>query len=471
MAPKAGSAGATATATVMDDPDKEKPQTFRSLPKLAEYCGVKDVEGFKAWLKGPLFQPTFQQLYDEAIAPQQQKASEAGKGRPRTMNAKTIESAMQLGEADGRQMFSARRVDKTDWELPEYYAHCMHNLITDNSQNFKGLFYGQKNVREHTKFCRLWACLRFELYEMAPSRQARRKEAEKKAEMKEAKRVAQDADRKSKKKRKSKDGKASRVVDDEVTEAPGDDTSVADGQEIDDEMNEEDRLHLERIVDRQQHHQESVKSFINHVYTGQSGILNTMLLERKHAEMNLEDRFWQDYLLGLLGEAFSSQYRLTQGDMINTTEALDAIDEMMRDAIEKTGDSSDLLPVKLATNEDFEAYRTNAILQDNVRFQPQGHQRACNKLRLDADHPRFDCMPLGKSFQFWQVVAIAQMMRFSKLLRGCLLCDSMGLGKTWELVGLVLQVSQHLSYTPHISSKASQYLPFPACLSTRAHDC
>src|SRR3954451_22842666 len=214
---------------------------------------------------------------------------------------------------------------------------------------------------------------------MAPSRQARRKEAEKKAEMKEAKRIAQDADRKSMRKRKSKHGKDYRVVDDEVTEVPGDDTSVADGQEIDDEMNEEDRLHLERIVGRQQHHQERVKSFINHVYTGQSGILNEMLLERKHAEMNLEDRFWQDYLLGLLGEAFSSQYRLTQGDMINTTEALDATDEMMRDAIEKTGDSSDLLPVKLATNEDFEAYRTNAILQDNVRFQPQGHQRACNK--------------------------------------------------------------------------------------------
>jgi hypothetical protein len=464
MAPKAGSAGAAAmeTTTVIGDPDKEKPQTFRSLSKLAEYCGVKDVEGFKTWLKGSLFQPIFQQLYDEAIAPQQQKASGAGKGRPRTMNAKTVESAMQLGEAHGSRMFSARRVDKTDWELPEHYAYCMYNLITDNSQDFKGLFYGQKNIREHTKFCRLWACLQFELYEMAPSRQARRKEAEKKAETKEAKRVAEEADHNSKKKRKSKDGKASQDIDDKVQdvndeaiEDPGDDTSVADGQEIDDEMSEEDRLHLERIVGRQQHHQENVKSFINHVYTGQSGILNEMLLERKYAEMNLEDRFWQDYLLGLLDEAFSSQYRLTQGDMVNTTEALDATDEMMRDAIEKTGDSSDLLPVKLATDEDFEAYRTNAILQDNIRFQPQGYRRACDKLRLNADYPRFDCMPLDKPFQFWQVVAIAQMMRFSRWLRGCLLCDSMGLGKTWELVGLVLQVSQHLSYTRHISKKAS----------------
>jgi hypothetical protein len=443
MAPKAGSTGATATATVMDDPDKEKPQTLRSLPKLAEYCGVKDVEGFKAWLKGPLFQPTFQQLYDEVIVPQQQKANEAGKGRRRTMNAKTIESAMQLGEAHGSRMFSARRVDKTDWELPEYYAYCMYNLITDNSQDFKGLFYSQNNIREHTKFCRLWACLQFELYEMAPSRQARRKEAEKKAEAKEAKLAAQETDRKSKKKRKSKDGKASQVVDDEVTEVPGDDTSVAGDQEIDDEMNEEDRLHLERIVGRQQHHQESVNSFINHVYTGQSSILNEMLLERKHAEMNLEDRFSQDYLLGLLDEAFSSKHRLIKGDMINTTEALDVTDEMIRHAIEKTGDSSNLLPVKLATNKDFEAYRANAILQDNIRFQPQGHRRACDRLRLDADHPRFDCMPLGKSFQFWQVVAIAQMMRFSKLLRGCLLCDSMGLGKTWELGRTYIVVEFH----------------------------
>jgi hypothetical protein len=185
-------------------------------------------------------------------------------------------------------------------------------------------------------------------------------------------------------------------------------------------MNEEDRRHLERIVGRQHHHhhhhQENVNFFINHVYMGQSGILNEMLLERNHAEMNLEDRFWQDYLLGLLDGTFSSQHKLIKGDMVNTTEALDATDEMMRDAIEKTGDSSDLLPVKLATNEDFEAYRTNAILQDNTRFQPQDHRRACDRLRLDADHPRFDCMPLGKPFQFWQVVAIAQMMRFSKWL-------------------------------------------------------
>jgi hypothetical protein len=48
MAPKAASAGATAAATVTDDPDKEKPQTFRSLSKLAEYCGAKDVKAFKA---------------------------------------------------------------------------------------------------------------------------------------------------------------------------------------------------------------------------------------------------------------------------------------------------------------------------------------------------------------------------------------------------------------------------------------
>ena len=112
MAPKAGSAGATAMA--MDDPDKEKPQTFYSLSKLAEYCGVKDVEDFKTWLKGPLFQPTFQELYDEAIALQQRKASWASKGRPLTMDAKTIESVMQHGEAYGSRIFSARLPDNTE---------------------------------------------------------------------------------------------------------------------------------------------------------------------------------------------------------------------------------------------------------------------------------------------------------------------------------------------------------------------
>jgi hypothetical protein len=50
-------------------------------------------------------------------------------------------------------------------------------------------------------------------------------------------------------------------------------------------------------------------------------------------------------------------------------------------------------------------------------------------------------MPMNEPFKFWQPPAIAQIKRQMKHLKGMLLCDMMGLGKTWILVGLFLSVS------------------------------
>jgi hypothetical protein len=56
-------------------------------------------------------------------------------------------------------------------------------------------------------------------------------------------------------------------------------------------------------------------------------------------------------------------------------------------------------------------------------------------------------MPLNVAFKFWQVVAMAKMTEFySAGLRGVLLCDTMGLGKTWEVVGFILAVSSREAF-------------------------
>jgi hypothetical protein len=77
---------------------------------------------------------------------------------------------------------------------------------------------------------------------MAPSRQTRRKKGEKKAEAEEAKRVAEEADRKPKKKRKLKDGtKVVQAILEMKMDVPGSFGTVgSDGEEDDSVGKEED---------------------------------------------------------------------------------------------------------------------------------------------------------------------------------------------------------------------------------------
>ena len=51
------------------------------------------------------------------------------------------------------------------------------------------------------------------------------------------------------------------------------------------------------------------------------------------------------------------------------------------------------------------------------------------------------------TFKHWQPVAIAAMHEILRrdYLHGVVLGDTVGLGKTWEAVGFLLHVSQHLS--------------------------
>ena len=52
-------------------------------------------------------------------------------------------------------------------------------------------------------------------------------------------------------------------------------------------------------------------------------------------------------------------------------------------------------------------------------------------------------MCISAQFQFWQVVAVKAILDFMKddHIRGCILADVVGLGKTWVVVGYMLWVS------------------------------
>jgi SNF2 family DNA or RNA helicase len=62
---------------------------------------------------------------------------------------------------------------------------------------------------------------------------------------------------------------------------------------------------------------------------------------------------------------------------------------------------------------------------------------------IGGNRPRMEGMPRHVWFRRWQPVAIYAMLSFQQTLRGGLLRDAMGLGKTIQMVGHTLGVSSN----------------------------
>lgn len=80
---------------------------------------------------------------------------------------------------------------------------------------------------------------------------------------------------------------------------------------------------------------------------------------------------------------------------------------------------------------------------DSVVFQREDHAGACYRLNIpNPGIPRISGMRITKSLRFWQPVAVAALREFytSKFMRGGLLADHVGLGKTWTTIAFLLAV-------------------------------
>ena len=497
----------------MDDSlDKETPKSFTAKSKLSQYLNL-DEKTFDTWVQGPLFQDAFQELLNDCIKPEQEKAEAAH--RPRGPSATAVEVAMNGGEAHGECRYSARKINKDGWKMLNHYAYTMYLLISENSTRRQGLFW-RKTDRPHMKFCKLWSVLQFMLKEEAPSRKKRILESAEKKKVKERDRLvlAAGSVTPSKKRKTGEDTSISakfvqesssdeaEITDDEGSQKgleaipqeglqelqdilqqdienteevqaagpvtppkkrkAGENTNISakfaqesssDEAEITDdegsqkglEANPEEGLQeLQDILQQDIEDKEEVQALVKAVQAGGMSIGERLMLERHSKERDLSEAYWQDRLIGELLLQFA-QAQLEGEEITDLAHTHDIEDEVMRRAIREAEDDSDLLPFAVATEADFEAYTANSLLQDNSRFHPNiKHEAACRTFYLDPVHPRFECMPLNISFKFWQVVAIAKLREFIQGgLSGALLCDTMGLGKTWEVVGFILAVSFH----------------------------
>jgi hypothetical protein len=85
------------------------------------------------------------------------------------------------------------------------------------------------------------------------------------------------------------------------------------------------------------------------------------------------------------------------------------------------------------TQADIDQSRFQDELMDNIDLQPDQLLRACDQLGIkDLRALRIKGMRANRQLKYWQVTAVERLEQFmrDRRLRGAMLCDNVGLGKT-----------------------------------------
>lgn len=110
-----------------------------------------------------------------------------------------------------------------------------------------------------------------------------------------------------------------------------------------------------------------------------------------------------------------------------------------------------MVNIPIASEDDLKMYAEQEALFANPDLERDNYIESCKFLRIkNYDKPTLKGMLLNQSLQAWQVVAIKFIFDcIEEGLRGCVIADVVGTGKTWEVGGYLLAVSHSLSSDPY----------------------
>jgi SNF2 family DNA or RNA helicase len=126
-----------------------------------------------------------------------------------------------------------------------------------------------------------------------------------------------------------------------------------------------------------------------------------------------------------------------------TTQAAEHMSAASQAWLREIEASTDLSMVSAGpiTPDDLEAFREAEQRLGTSGTERQGIFRAAVELGLGyGDRPRIEGMLRSIWLRKWQPVGILALCDFQRDLTGALLCDTMGLGKTIQMVGHILAV-------------------------------
>lgn len=199
-----------------------------------------------------------------------------------------------------------------------------------------------------------------------------------------------------------------------------------------------------------------------------------VVLTRQSAEYNMNEKYWQfrlivEALKRTESRSHDDQQEIQfQNDPVTATTTWEPPTELPHSTqstskndvfdVTKYSDAAELESL-LSVNIDTSVFNSGLIeptedslhrldeqkrVFDNKQYQRDNHLEACRQLRIsNASVPRMQSMNRPAVFKHWQPVAIAAIseIREKPYLRGAVLGDTVGLGKTWEAIGVLLNVS------------------------------
>ena len=428
---------------------------YKQTQKLCDALGFTSIQEMRNFIDGPRFRPLFQQYAEMCIYPQQKRAFQAGVSRGRGLTMETIEKRMLAGERPGSTKYSEAVPDKSTWDSADYCAFMIYHLKKDNLKNVNGLFYN-KGLNDAQILDRLWGLVKHEEWKHAPSQQNKRKDPPKGSQPS-AEQPAQPTAGPS-----QQSG--------QPTAEPGLDMSGIETVDMTTGDTEDEFMDIDAFTEtvssfgteitfkdvpgddsrRPQTIEEELEEDMQELSLGSAVTLTNAERMREENDCptpNLQYRFWQCWLIDSLIEARNDVGAMRQA--INYVSNLDRVanaesQDWMKEMVHRI--SEDSIIFQPHTEESAKAFDIQQEYFDNVEYQREDLAGACAVLGIVWKNEdtvyRMPGMALSQTLQYWQPVATKALIDFymDPHIRGCVLGDVMGLGKTWVVVCYLLWV-------------------------------
>jgi hypothetical protein len=445
---------------VLDTEEGKDANIARSLTKLAEFCDLSPRE-LSHIMENEPFTSIFKAIDEAVFQPAREVSLRTQKPRPRMFDLKTVVQTLSAGECHGNQKFSNPQSGEQDgWSPVDHHANFLYKMRQTFYFRRGGFLFG-RGLTEDMANQRIWLILKRADAHNAPSRVAKRK---KEAHQRHLKGLENDTPGK----RRSRAGKkTSRKPSDKNLSGASGDALPADSDDDYDE-DELDMVDPQSIIEDM-----AVSPTTFDVGDNDDNhVRGSMKLELPHEfrqVANYKYRYWQyahmRQLTKTYHEALAVAERLQSGldnaaaarmdglgmadgwaQAVEDDATKDNATKEDNDAEEDLDGADDIVCMGQPTVKDLESLAKLSKLMDNPKYQRDNIKESMRNLRIkDRRKPRLFRQSLSTPLRWWQLVGINAIVDARKhgKMRGMMLADIVGLGKTFQLAGYMLHVSRY----------------------------
>ncbi|OJJ89339.1 uncharacterized protein ASPGLDRAFT_31037 [Aspergillus glaucus CBS 516.65] len=411
-----------------DNPEREG-KLVGNKGKLQQILNLTDKGEWTEWLRSCLVQPWWIELWTECLSKRASGERGVGVGE--------IQAKILAGEGNGRNEYSDPIPEKKEWSAADHIAR-FHFMVVWALKGYLTKIHTPSHIKKPTGGAAIFGERPSKLKRMESDKANAGSEERNENELKEA----------------------------ETTQATESEEAVT-SQQVDtaneDENDSDDHDGEPLLLDSDLWKNELLSP------------CKQIVLKKQSTDFNREEAYWQFMLitealactqiigftdnapaavdndpssiantvwepLVILPGSKKSQVRTETFESSYYTNATD-LESSYAGEIDSTKEPSDVI---IPTEESIARLQDLKKIIDNKDYQRDDHEQACHFLGIQSHTvPHLLYMNRSAILKHWQPVAIAGIMWMQEVdyLQGAVLGDHVGLGKTWEAVGVLLYVS------------------------------